>query len=136
MAELKTKPTTKNAYDFLNNIENNKRKKDSFIVLELMKEITKEEPVIWGDSIIGFGSYEYESCKGTSKGSWPKIGFSPRKQKLVIYIMQGFEPFRSILEDLGKYKLGKSCLYINKLEDIDMDLLKSLISNSFNSFTK
>lgn len=94
-----------------------------------MKEVTREKPVMWGPSIIGFGSYHYKYGSGR-EGDMPLAGFSPRKQSLVLYIMSGFERGKELMEKLGKYKTGKSCLYVNKLEDIDMEILKKLISGS------
>ncbi len=129
MAELKTKVNDANVIEFLNSIENEKRKADSFKVLELMKSITKEEPEMWGDSIVGFGRYKYKYASGR-EGEWFLCGFSPRKQSLTLYIMSGFSKFENILSKLGKHKTGKGCLYINKLEDVDKKVLKELISSS------
>ena len=94
-----------------------------------MQEVTQEEPMMWGDSIVGFGSYHYKYTSGR-EADWFQIGFSPRKQNLTIYIMDGFEKYENLLKKLGKHKLGKSCLYINKLEDISILVLKKLISES------
>ena len=134
MAELKTKKNIASVLDFLNNVENEKRKLDSFVVLELMKKITKAEPSMWGTAIIGFGSYHYKYASGR-EGDWFPVGFSPRKQSLTLYIMSGFGKYEEILSRLGKYKTGKSCLYINKLEDIDIVVLEELIASSI-SFLK
>jgi hypothetical protein len=95
----------------------------------MMKEITGEEPVMWGESIIGFGKYQYKYASGR-QGEWFLAGFSPRKQNLTLYIMSGFKAFDKTLETLGKHKTGKSCLYINKLEDVDRAALKKLIKLS------
>ena len=94
-----------------------------------MKKITKEEPVMWGPSIIGFGSYHYKYESGR-EGDMCITGFSPRKQSLTLYIMPGFERYHDLMNKLGKYKTGKSCLYINKIEDVDLKVLKELISES------
>jgi hypothetical protein len=126
---LKTTPTDKSAEAFLNGVENEKKRNDSFELLEMMKEITGEEPVMWGESIIGFGKYQYKYASGR-QGEWFLAGFSPRKQNLTLYIMSGFEAFDKTLETLGKHKTGKSCLYINKLEDVDRAALKKLIKHS------
>jgi hypothetical protein len=131
MTELKTKPTNKSIEDFLNKVEHPTKREDSFKILELMKEITKEKPVMWGDSIVGFGSYRYKYASGR-EGDWPLVGFSPRKQNLTLYIMSGFERYDEILKKLGKFKTGKSCLYINKLKDVDMLSLRELVSESVN----
>ena len=129
MAELKTQKNNASVIAFLGAVENDQRKKDSFTVMELMKKITKSEPAMWGPSIIGFGSYHYKYASGR-EGDWFLTGFSPRKQSLTLYIMSGFKKYDEILNRLGKYKTGKSCLYINKLEDIDFDVLKELIQIS------
>jgi len=129
MAELKTQKNNASVIAFLGAVENDQRKKDSFTVMELMKKITKSEPAMWGPSIIGFGSYHYKYASGR-EGDWFLTGFSPRKQSLTLYIMSGFKKYDEILNRLGKYKTGKSCLYINKLEDIDFDVLKELIQTS------
>ncbi len=129
MTELKTKPTDKSVKEFLNKVENSRRRDDSFKVLTLMREITQEKPIMWGDSIVGFGSYHYKYASGR-EADWLAIGFSPRKQYLTIYIMDGFENYEDLLKKFGKYKLGKSCLYINKLEDVSIPVLKELISES------
>ena len=129
MTELKTKPTKKSVEQFLKKVENPTKREDSFKILELMKEITAEEPVMWGDSIVGFGSYRYKYASGR-EGDWPLVGFSPRKQNLTLYIMSGFEKYERLLENLGKFKTGKSCLYINKLKDIDTQVLRELILES------
>ena len=129
MTELKTKPTKKSVEQFLKKVENPTKREDSFTILELMKEITQEEAVMWGDSIVGFGSYHYKYASGR-EGDWPIVGFSPRKQNLALYIMAGFDDYEEILKNLGKFKTGKSCLYINKLKDVDTQSLKKLISES------
>lgn len=124
-----TKKNDKDVIQFLNSIENEQRKKDCFTLLELMQEVTKEPPAMWGDSIVGFGSYHYKYDSGR-EGDWFPTGFSPRKQNLTIYISAGFEPFRDILQDLGKHKTSSSCLYIKKLDQINLDQLKLLIRKS------
>ena len=131
MAELKTKKNIASVEAFLNSVENEKRKSDSFVVLELMKKITNAEPSMWGPSIIGFGSYHYKYASGI-ENDWFLTGFSPRKQSLTLYIMNGFNRYDEILSRLGKYKTGKSCLYMNKIEDIDIGVLEELIEASVN----
>jgi len=135
MAELKTKKNDANVEEFLRGIENEKRKKDSFVVLGLMKKITGSEPSMWGPSIIGFGSYHYKYANGR-EARWFLTGFSPRKQSLTLYIMSGFKKYDQILQRLGKYKTGKSCLYIKRLEDINISVLEELISSSVNHLSK
>jgi len=131
MAELKTKPNDAKVEDFLNSVEDEKKKEDSFTILKIMKEITKAEPVLWGGCIIGFGIYRYKYASGR-EGDWFLTGFSPRKQNLTLHIMSGFKKYKQLLSKLGKYKTGKACLYINKLENIDMNILKELITQSIN----
>ena len=131
MAELKTQKTNASVVAFLGAIENGQRKKDSFAVMELMKKITNSEPSMWGPSIIGFGHYHYKYASGR-ENDWFLTGFSPRKQSLTLYIMNGFSRYDEILSKLGKYKTGKSCLYINKLEDVDVKVLEDLIASSVN----
>ncbi len=135
MTELKTKPTIKSVEQFLKKVENPTKKEDSFKILELMKEVTNEEPIMWGESIVGFGSYHYKYASGR-EGDWPLVGFSPRKQNLTLYIMSGFDKYEEILENLGKFKTGKSCLYINKLKDVNMRSLKELLSESVKHMKK
>lgn len=129
MAELKTQPTDESVVAYLNSVENERRREDSFQVLQLMKEITGEEPQMWGDSIVGFGSYHYKYASGR-QGDWFITGFAPRKQALTLYIMSGFDDYDALLDDLGKHRTGKSCLYINKLDDVDMDVLRELVRKS------
>lgn len=129
MAELKTRVNDADVEAFLSNVTHPKRREDSFVVLELMKKITKEEPKMWGPTMVGFGKYHYKYASG-QEGDWPIAAFSPRKQALTVYIMPGFEHFDELMAKLGKYKTGVSCLYINKLEDVDMKILAELIKQS------
>ena len=129
MAELKTKPNDQSVEGFLNKVPDEKKRQDSFAILELMKQVTGDEPIMWGDSIVGFGTYKYKYASGR-KGEWPITGFSPRKQNLTLYIMSGFDEYDNLLNKLGKHSTGKSCLYIKKMEDIDQDVLRELISKS------
>ena len=131
MTELKTKPTNKSVDQFLKKVENQTKREDSLKIIELMKEVTKEEPVMWGDSIVGFGSYHYKYASAR-EGDWFLVGFSPRKQNLTVYLMTGFEKYQEILKNLGKYKTGKPCLYINKLKEINIQSLRELILESVN----
>ena len=130
MAELKTKETKVSVEKFLNSIPDEKRREDCFKILEMMKKVTKEEPKMWGPSIIGFGKYHYKYDSG-HEGDMCIAGFSPRKQNLTLYILPGFLKESSLMKKLGKYKTGLSCLYIKKLEDVDMKVLKELVTNSF-----
>lgn len=129
MAELKTKKNDASVEKFLNSVKDEKKRQDSFTILKLMKQITKAEPKMWGTSIIGFGSYHYKYASGR-EGDWFVAGFSPRKQNLTLYIMSGFSKYPELLKKLGKFKTGKACLYINKIEDIDIKILKELIKQS------
>ena len=129
MAENKTQPHKGSVTDFLNAVEQEGRRKDAYKIVELMKEVTGEEPVMWGPSIVGFGKYHYRYASGR-EGDFLITGFSPRKQNLTLYLMEGFDGHAKLLEKLGKHKTGKSCLYINKLEDIDPEVLRELVSRS------
>lgn len=130
MAEIKTKPTDADALKFLESVEDLQKRADSLVILQMLKEITGDEPVMWGDSMVGFDRFEYKNSKG-DKNYWPVIGFSPRKQNLTIYIMPGFERFAGLLEKLGKHSISKGCLYIKRLEDVDVDILKKIAEESY-----
>jgi len=129
MAELKTKRNKGDVEAFLNSVPDERKRQDSFTVLELMRQVTGKEPEMWGDSIVGFGSYHYKYKSGR-EGDWFLTGFAPRKQNLTLYIMSGFDDYDQLLSKLGKYSTGKSCLYIKKIEDVDADILKKLIKKS------
>lgn len=131
MAELKTKPTTQKAVDFLKTIEPEQKRIDSFALLELFQKITGEKPVMWGTSIVGFGMFHYKSERSSQEGDWPLVGFSPRKQNLSLYLMSGFAKNQQLLNKLGKYKTAVGCLYINKLSDVDLTVLSQIIEKSF-----
>jgi hypothetical protein len=129
MAELKTKQTEESVEQFLNAILDDKKRKDCFVILELMKEVTGFEPKMWGSSMVGFGSYHYKYKSG-HEGDAMLTGFSPRKQNLTIYITSGFDHFPELMEKLGKYKTSVSCLYIKQVEDIDLLMLRELVKQS------
>ena len=135
MAELKTTQNDKSVKSFLNSVIDENKRKDCREIMKLMQEITHKKPKMWGDSIVGFGSYHYKYESGR-EGDFFITGFSPRKQNLTIYIMPGFSGYDSVMEKLGKHKTGKSCLYIKKLDDIDRITLKELITDSVNYMTK
>lgn len=135
MAEQKTKPTNVSIGDFINTVEDETKRDDSYSLLKIMKEVTGEEAVMWGPSIIGFGNYHYKYPTGT-EGDWMLTGFSPRKQALTLYIMAGFTNYDDLLSKLGKYKHGKSCLYVKKLEDVDEKILRKLIASSIEAIKK
>ncbi len=128
MAELKTKKNDGDVEAFIDGIDP-KKQDDCRTILAMMKDITGEEPAMWGESIIGFGSYHFKYASGR-EGDWMLTGFSPRKQNFSLYIMAGFDQYEPLMEQLGKHKTGKSCLYINKLADIDQDILRELITRS------
>jgi len=130
MVELKTKLNNASVTDFLNNITDEQKRADSFEILKLMKQNTKLEPKMWGTSIVGFGFKHYIYDSG-HEGDSCIIGFSPRKQNLTLYALGGYRQFPELLEKLGKHKLGVGCLYINKLKDVDVKILKELIKQSF-----
>lgn len=129
MAQNKTQPTTQSAEAFLNSIENDKKRQDAFEVLQMMQDITGKAPVMWGDSIIGFDQYHYQYASGR-EGDFLIVGFSPRKTALTLYLSSGFERYDELMPKLGKYKTGKSCLYVKKLEDINREVLAELITQS------
>ena len=127
MAELKTRLTRASVGKFLEGIKDEKKRQDCYQLLKIMKKATRAEPKMWGTSIIGFGDYHYVYASGR-EGDWFITGFSPRVQNLTLYTMGGFD--RDVLKRLGKYKTGKGCLYINKLEDVDTKVLDELITKS------
>ncbi len=129
MAELKTKPTTRNVKDFIDAIEDEQLRKDCRNVSRIMKRVTKVNPKMWGPGIVGFGSYHYKYASGRG-ADWFLAGFAPRKQNLTLYVMSGFEKYNALLKKLGKHKIGKSCLYIKRLDDVDVDVLTQLIEDS------
>lgn len=129
MADLKTQPTEASVSAFLDSIEDEVRRQDSLALFDLMQDVTGEEPVMWGSSIVGFGSYHYKYASGR-QGDWMITGFSPRKSALTVYIMPGFEAYEGLLDRLGKFKTGKSCLYLRRLDDVDRDVLRELVRQS------
>ncbi len=132
MAELKTQKNNASVTAFIDTIEDEQKRKDSHELLKIFQEVTKEKPVMWGTAIIGFGQYHYKSERSKQEGDWPLTGFSPRKQNLTIYIMSGFGDQKKLLEKIGKHKISSgSCLYIKRLSDIDVGILKQLIKASF-----
>ena len=129
MAELKTKPTGQDVEAFLNAVPEENRRQDCIAVLEMMKQASGAEPKMWGDSIVGFGQYHYKGASGR-EGDWFKVGFSPRKQNLTLYIPGGIEPHQGLLKKLGKHSTGKGCLYVKRLSDIDANVLKQLMTEA------
>jgi hypothetical protein len=131
MSTLKTRLNDASVEDFINSVPDETRRGDGFVLLKMFTKITGEKPKMWGSSIIGFGQYHYKSERSQQEGDWPLTGFSPRKQNLSLYIMLGFSDYSSLLEKLGKHKTSVGCLYINKLEDVDLKILEELIKKSF-----
>lgn len=129
MATLKTQPNDGDVTAFLNDLDDEQKKSDCLKLVEIFEDVTNMKPVMWGDSIIGFGSYHYKYKSGR-EGDWFITGFSPRKKNLTLYIMPGFDRFEELTDKLGKFTTGTSCLYINKLTDVDETILKELIRQS------
>lgn len=129
MYELKTKLNDASVADFINTVDDAKKKEESFKIIDIMTEISGEQPKMWGSSIVGFGLFRYQGK--TCEGEWMKIGFSPRKAALTIYLSFDIEQYRTLLDQLGKHKTGKGCLYIKKLADIDENVLKNLIKTAY-----
>lgn len=131
MAELKTKQTNEDVIEFINNFANNEQKrKDSFELLKIMEDFTGYEPKMWGPTMIGFGMYHYKSDRSKQEGDWPLVGFSPRKAAISLYVYSGMPEHEYLLKDLGKYKMGKACIYVNKLSDINIEVLKKLMKET------
>ena len=131
MAEIKTKATTASVKDFISAAEPEERRLDGFSLLKMFEDITGEKAVMWGPSIVGFGKYHYKSERSSQEGDWPLIGFSPRKQNLTLYITRGFEGCEELLNKLGKHKLSVGCLYVKRLSELDINVLKTLIDKSY-----
>jgi hypothetical protein len=136
MAELKTKKNKRSVKAFLASVKDMQKRKDAEALVKIFKSITKDKPVMWGTSIIGFGSYHYKSERSSQEGDWPITGFSPRKQNLTLYVMPGFKKYGALLKKLGKCKTSVGCLYINKLSDIHLPTLKQLITVSVRDMKK
>lgn len=129
MTDQKTKPTDQDVLDFLNSVEDEKKKQDALALLDIMRDITGEQPKMWGSSMVGFGSYHYKYASGREGDNF-LVGFSPRKDNLTLYIMGGYDQYEALMGKLGKYKIGKSCLYLKKLADVDTNTLRELIRQS------
>lgn len=132
LVEIKTKPTTASVEDFINTVEQEQKRKDSFVLLEMMKKVTGEEAVLWSNAIIGFGNRIFTSPNTGRAVEWLRMGFSPRKANLTIYLNSSLKNHEVVLEKLGKHKVGGGCLYINKLQDIDLAVLEGMIEAAFN----
>jgi hypothetical protein len=132
LAVIKTKPTAASVEDFINNVPHEQKRKDSFVLLEMMKKATGEEPILWSSSVIGFGIKRYKSPTSGREVDWLRIGFCPRKANMTLYIGVGAREHVAALKKLGKYKTAGGCLYVNKLDDIDLKVLKGMIDASLN----
>ncbi len=131
MAALKTQRNKASVASFLSSIEDEERRKDGKALLKLFKEVVKEKPELWGTAIVGFGSFHYQSERSKQAGDWMLTGFAPRKQNLTVYLMNGPKKYPELLSKLGKYKISTgSCIYINRLADIDTKVLQALIKIS------
>jgi hypothetical protein len=135
MAGPKTQRTGASVRDFLDGIEDDAKRRDAKTVARMMKRVTGARPEMWGPSIVGYGKYHYVYDSGR-EGDWMLAGFSPRKQALTLYIMSGFKGHASLMKKLGKHSTGKSCLYIKKLEDVDLEVLEELIASSVEAVRK
>lgn len=134
-AENKTQPTATSVTYYLATLQPDQKRQDAIAINAMIRRVTGELPKMWGDSIIGFGHqhYKYESGR---EGDWFLVGFAPRKANLVLYIMPGFKEYKPLMKKLGKHKVGKSCLYINKLADVDQDVLEKLVARSVDHMKK
>lgn len=131
MSNIKTLVTDENVYEFIKTFANTEQKiQDSHEIIKIMKEVSGFEPKMWGSSIIGFGSYHYKSERSRQEGDWPLIGFSPRKAAISLYIYSGMKEHEHLLENLGKFKMGKACIYIKKLSDINTEQFKLIIKET------
>jgi hypothetical protein len=137
MAEIKTKPVDTDIDKFLMAVEPEKRRADSIKIKELFDSVVKEKATLWNNNMIGYGIFHYKSERSSQQGDWPLTAFSPRKQNITIYIMSGARNYENLLKDLGKYKISSgSCIYINKIEDINTEVLKKIISASVSDMKK
>ena len=135
MAELKTKPTAASVSAFLDTVDDEERRKDCLAVVKIMQKATGAKPKMWGPSIVGFGDHRYKYESGREL-DWFLTGFSPRKKELTLYIMPGFDRYEELMSSLGKYKTGKSCLYIKRLADVDPTVLRALVEDSVKHMKK
>lgn len=136
MAELKTKKNKASVSAFIASVPDKQKRDDAARLVKIFSRITKQKPAMWGTSIIGFGSYHYKSERSSQEGDWPLTGFSPRKQNMTLYVMPGFKKYGPFLKKIGKHKTGVGCLYFNKLEDIHVPTLETLVRKSFQEMKK
>ncbi len=131
MAEIKTKQTNADVYEFIKTFADTEQKRnDAVALVKMMQNFTGFEPKMWGPSIIGFGVYHYKSERSKQEGDWPLVGFSPRKAAISLYVYSEDKENEKLLADLGKFKMGKGCIYVKKLSDINHDVLKKIIKNT------
>lgn len=130
LAEIKTKETQSSVEDFINWLKDDQKIKDSFVLLKLMKKLSKEKPKLWGSSIIGFGNKRYKSPSTGREVDWFKIGFSPRKANFSLHLVLDLRNHTALLKKLGKHKAGVGCLYVNKLADVDLNILEIIIKEA------
>ncbi|MFO7616474.1 MAG: DUF1801 domain-containing protein [Bacteroidales bacterium] len=131
MAELKTKQNSADVDEFIRSFADTEQKRqDSFELVKLMQDFTGFEPRMWGASIIGFGSYHYKSERSRQEGDWPLVGFSPRKAAISLYVFTGAPEHEHLLEGLGRFKMGKACLYVKQLSDIDLNVLRQIMKET------
>ena len=136
MNTIKTTINDASVEDFINSVDDDVKRCDSFELLALYNKVTGEEAKMWGTSIVGFGQYHYKSERSSQEGDWMLIGFSPRKQSLTLYLMLGLGDYTELLDKLGKHKTGKGCLYINKLADVDRAVLEKVIGQAYAAMKK
>ena len=137
MSEIKTKPSDYDIDKFLMSVEPEKKRADGIELKKLFDSVVKEKASLWNNNMIGYGSYHYKSDRSAQEGDWPLTGFSPRKQYMAVYIMSGVNKYKDLLSKLGKFKISSgSCIYINKLEDINLSILKEIISTSVSDMKK
>ena len=137
MSGIKTKPGELDIDKFLMSIEPEKKRVDGIELKKLFDSVVQEKASLWNNNMIGYGSYHYKSERSKQEGDWPLTGFSPRKQYLAVYIMSGVNNYKDLLSKLGKYKISSgSCIYVNKIEDINLDILKKIISTSVSDMKK
>ncbi len=129
MAKVKTQFTADDVYAYIDDLDNDQKKKDSLALIKLMEESTGEPAKMFGPSIIGFGQYHYKYATG-HQGDAPLLGFSPRKAAISLYVFTGCEEHKHLLDGFGKFKMGKACIYIKKLDDINLDVLKNIMQES------
>ncbi|KXK09202.1 MAG: hypothetical protein UZ21_OP11001000260 [Microgenomates bacterium OLB22] len=136
MAELKTKRTTQDPYEYLKTIEPEEKRQDCLTLIKLFEKVTGQDAVMWGTSIVGFGMYHYKSERSRQEGDWPLAAFAPRVQNLTLYSMMGNEDSKDLFEKLGKYKVSGSCLHIKRLSDVDLEVLEQIIKRSYDHSKK